>query len=72
MQDIHTITIDAPDIRGRKRITYKRGGDGFFYLKNIQTDDGMEINYLDGMGRIDYSTLRCRYCNRDNYNVSFI
>ena len=72
MQDIHTITIDAPDIRGRKRITYKRGEDGFFYLKNIQTDDGMNIIYLDGVGRIDYSMLRCRYCNRDNYNVSFI
>ena len=49
-----TITIDAPDIKGRKRITYTRGTDGFFYLKNIQTDDGMEINYLDGVGQIHY------------------
>lgn len=58
MQDIKTITIDAPDIKGRKRITYKRGEDGFFYLKNIQTDDGMDITYIDGEGRIGINFLK--------------
>lgn len=71
MQDIKTITIDAPDIKGRKRITYKRGEDGFFYLKNIQTDDGMEITYIDGEGRINYSELMAMFRGRDNYSVTF-
>lgn len=71
MQDIKTITIDAPDIKGRKRITYVRGEDGFFYLKNIQTDDGMDITYLDGEGKIDYPSLMAMFRGRDNYYVSF-
>ena len=67
----NTITIDAPDIKGRKVITYKRGQDGFFYLKHIQTDDGMEVNYLDGEGRIAYPSLMAMFRGRDNYSVSF-
>lgn len=70
MTTANTITINAPDIKGHKRVTYTRGEDGFFYLKNIQTDDGMEVNYLDGVGRIDYPSLMAMLCGRDNYSVS--